>query len=66
MECNYEIGQRRAVIFYPDDEKNCCIVWTMEQFFEEVGQICCAYLSQYVWLYEKEQADWPILKLYLV
>ena len=51
-KCNYKIGQICEVIFYQDDENNCCIAIVMELFFEEVmikkneqiGLIC-----SYVW-----------------
>ena len=35
-KCNYKIGQICEVIFYQDDENNCCIAIVMELFFEEV------------------------------
>ena len=51
-KCNYKIGQICEVIFYQDDENNCCIAIVMELFFEEVmikkneqiGLIC-----SYIW-----------------
>jgi hypothetical protein len=51
-KCNYKIGQICEVIFYQDDENNCCIAIVMELFFEEVmikknkqiGIIC-----SYIW-----------------
>ena len=53
-KCNYKIGQICEVIFYQDDENNCCIAIVMELFFEEVmikkneqiGLIC-----SYIWYY---------------
>ena len=53
--CNYILGQRCKVIFYQDDEKNCCIAKATEQFFEEVLMKKNKHIGlkySYIWYYK--------------